>query len=205
MGLSRFGIAAVVIGAALTVSGCSGGETPPPTSSPQPAVSSAAPASAVYKVSPLDLCQATDIKALAAELKLTVNGTDNSPSPEGPGAACLWRMKSADGNMSTLRVQAVVHSSAEEATRAFQAQQSNILKSDGPISGLGDQAEGRTLDSDLGFKQSEYMVHLRTGNLTAKAWISLGAKAFTPKQTLATKMNELARTTLATVSSAWKQ
>jgi hypothetical protein len=159
----------------------------------------------VYKASPLDLCQLTDIKALAADLKLTVNGNDNSPSPEGPGAACLWRMKSADGNMSTLRIQAVVHSSEDEATRAFQAQQSNILKSDGPISGLGDQAEGRTLDSDVGFKQSEYMVHLRTGNLTAKAWISLGAKEYTPKQTLATKMNELARTTLATVSGAWKQ
>jgi hypothetical protein len=114
-------------------------------------------------------------------------------------------MKSADGNMSTLRVQAVVHSSVDEATRAFQAQQNvSNLKPDGPISGLGDQAEGRTLDSDQGFKQSEYMVHLRTANMTVKVWISLGAKAFTPKQTLAPKMDALARSTLATVSSAFK-
>ena len=204
MGLSRF---AVVVLAALTVSGCSGGDTPPP-STPQAGASSPAVASGtVYKASSLDLCNRTDIKALTADLKLTVDGTDNSPSPEGPGAACLWRMKSADGNMSTLRVQAVVHSSADEATRAFHAQQNvTNLKPDGPISGLGDQAEGRTLDSESerGFKQSEYMVHLRTGNLTVKTWITLGAKEFTPKQTLATKMDALARATLTTVSSAFK-
>jgi hypothetical protein len=210
MGLSRFGVAGVagvVIAVALTLAGCTGSETPPPSSSPQPAASSPAAASAtVYKESPLDLCAQTDVKALTADLKLTVDSTDNSPSPEGPGAACMWRMKSADGNMSTLRVQAVVHRSADEATRAFQAQQNvSNLKADGPISGLGDQAEGRTLDSDQGFKQSEYMVHLRTGNMTVKAWISLGAKEFTPKATLAAKMDALARTTLTTVSSAWKQ
>jgi hypothetical protein len=204
MGLSRFGIAGAVFVVALTVSGCSGGDTPPP-SSPQASASSAAASATVYKASSLDLCNNTDIKALTADLKLTVDSTDNSPSPEGPGAACMWRMKSADGNLSTLRVQAVVHSSVDEATRAFQAQQNvSNMKSDGPISGLGDQAEGRTLDSDQGFKQSEYMVHLRTGNMTVKVWISLGAKAFTSKQTLATKMDGLARTTLATVSSAFK-
>jgi len=115
-------------------------------------------------------------------------------------------MKSADGNLSTLRVEAIVLSSVEEATRAFQSQQNvSVTKPDGPVSGLGDQAEGRTLDSDQGFKQSEYMVHLRSGNMTVKAWISVGGKAFTPKQTLATKMDALARATLTTVSSAWKQ
>jgi hypothetical protein len=205
MGLSRLAVVGVVFSVALTLSGCTKSDTPPP-SSPQTAQSSAPAASGtVYKVSSLDLCERTDVKALTTDLKLTVDGTDNSPSPEGPGSACLWRMKSADGNMSTLRVQAVVHSSADEATRAFQAQQNvTNLKPDGPINGLGDQAEGRTLDSDQGFKQSEYMVHLRTGNMTMKVWISLGAKAFTPKATLAVKMNELARTTLTTVSSAWK-
>lgn len=207
MGLSRFG-AVVGTVAALTLAGCSSSDTPPP-SPPQTAASSPAPPAAsgtTYKQSPLDLCNNTDIKALILDLRLVVDSTDNSPSAEGPGSACMWRMKSADGNMSTLRVQAVVHSSGDEATRAFQSQQNvSNMKADGPISGLGDQAEGRTLDSDQGFKQSEYMVHLRTGNMTVKAWISLGAKEFTPKQTLATKMTDLAKSTLTTVSSAWKQ
>jgi hypothetical protein len=204
MGLSRFGAVLVV---ALTLAGCTDSDTPPPPPSPQPGVSSPAAASAtVYKEAPLDLCTKTDVKTLVSDLKLTVDSTDNSPSAEGPGSACLWRMKSADGNMSTLRVQAVVHRSSDEAVRAFQAQQNvSNMKADGPISGLGDQAEGRTLDSDQGFKQSEYMVHLRTGNMTVKAWISLGAKDFTPKATLAAKMNELAKATLAAVSTAWKQ
>lgn len=203
MGLSRFGAVLLV---ALTLAACSEGDTPPP-SSPQASTSSAAVVSTtVYKESPLDLCGGTDVKALSADLKLTVDSTDNSPSPEGPGAACMWRMKSANGNLSSLRVQAVVHKSADEAVRAFRAQQSvSNMKTDGPISGLGDQAEGRTLDSDQGFKQSEYMVHLRTGNMTMKVWISVSAKEFTAKETLASKMTGLARTTLTTVSSAWKQ
>jgi hypothetical protein len=200
MGLRRFAMVVVV---ALTVAGCTGGD-PPAASSPGASTATAA-AGPVYKASSLDLCNRTDIAPLA-DLKLKVEGTDNSPPVGGPGSACLWRMKSADGNLSTLRVEAIVLSSAEEATRAFQAQQNvSVMKSDGPISGLGDQAEGRTLDSEQGFKQSEYMVHLRSGNMTVKAWISVGAKAFTPKQTLAAKMDALARATLATVSSAWKQ
>ncbi|HZM75808.1 MAG TPA: hypothetical protein VFC19_08785 [Candidatus Limnocylindrales bacterium] len=202
MDLSRLG---VVLAVALILAGCTKSDTPPP-SSPRAKASSPAASSTVYQESSLDLCGGTDIKALTSDLKLTVDSTDNSPSAEGPGAACMWRMKSADGNLSSLRVQAVVHRSADGAIRAFQAQQNvSNMKSDGPISGLGDQAEGRTLDSDQGFKQSEYMVHLRTGNMTVKVWISLGAKDFTPKATLATKMDALARATLATVTGAWKR
>ena len=203
MSLSRFGAVLLV---ALTLAGCSEGDTTPPTSSPQAGASSSPAASGmVFIESPLDLCDKTDIKALSTDLRLTVDSTDNSPPPEGPGAACIWRMTSADGNLSTLRVQAVVHESEDEATRGFQAQQSvSNMEADGPISGLGDQAEGRALDSDQGFKQSEYMVHLRTGNMTVKTWIILGAKEFTPKQTLATRMDALTRATLTTVSSAFK-
>ena len=203
MGLSRLVVAVLV---ALTVSGCTGGDKSPPDS-PQRGATSPAASGPTYKATSFDLCNNTDIKAFVLDLRLTVDSTDNSPSAEGPGAACMWRIKSADGNPSMLRVQAVVHRSVEDASRSFKGQQFvTNMKSDGPISGLGDQAEGRTVDSesDQGFKQSEYMVHLRTGNMTVKTWIILGAKEFTPKQTLATRMDALTRATLTTVSSAFK-
>ncbi|HEX6684949.1 MAG TPA: hypothetical protein VF062_19325, partial [Candidatus Limnocylindrales bacterium] len=143
MGLSRFGLLVV---AALTVSACTGGDpqaspsNPPPSTPPPTTLAAAAPA---FKASALDLCHRTDIAPLA-DLSLKVDGTDNSP-PAGDGSVCLWRMRSADGNLSTLRVEAIVLPSAGDAARAFQAQQNvSVMKADTQIGGLGDQAEGRT-------------------------------------------------------------
>lgn len=195
-----------VLVAALTVAACSEG-TPSPTTDPAttaPAASATA-SGPVYKASSFDLCNNTDLAPLA-DLSLKVEGNDNSPPIGGEGSACMFTMKSADGNLSSLRVEAMVLASVDEAQRAFQSQQNvSKMKSDGAVSGLGDQAEGRTLDSEPGFKQSEYMVHMRSGNMTLKAWISVGGKAFTPKEKLATKADAILRATFAKVSGVWKQ
>jgi hypothetical protein len=204
MGLKRFGL---VVLAALTVAGCT---QEPPSPTPTPAAStapeaSASPAGPTYKASTLDLCAKTDLAPLA-DLSLKLEGKDDSPPNGGPGAACFFKFKTAGGHLASLRVEAMAVSSAEEAEKAFKSQQNvSVMKSDGPVSGLGDQAEGRTLDSEPGFKQSEYMIHGRVGNLTFKAWLSVGGNAFTPKTTLAPKVNTIAKALLTTASSAWLQ
>lgn len=196
---------AAVLAAVLTVAACTGGSPSPTTAPTTSAPGSPTPAAPTYKASSLDLCNNTDLAPLA-DLSLKVEGTDNSPPTGGEGSACLFKMKTADGFLAGVRVEAMVVGSADEAQRAFQAQQNvSVMQTDGPISGLGDEAEGRTLDSEPGFKQSEYMVHMRAGNMTVKAWISVGGKEFTPKQTLAAKMDTMARAAFATTSAAWKQ
>jgi hypothetical protein len=193
----------------LTVTGCTGGApnpTMPPATTAAPAPVSPTPTGRTYQASALDLCNKTDLAPLA-DLSLKVEKRDDSPPNGGPGAACFFQLKTADGHLASLRVEAMVLGSQEEAVKAFNSQQNvTVLKPDATISGLGDQAEGRTLDSEpSGFKQSEYMVHLRSGNMTVKAWISVGGNAYTPKQTLATKAETIARATFTTASTAWLQ
>ncbi len=190
----------------VAVSACTeGGPAPAPSASgPNAAPSATKGPAQAYLSKPLDLCQRTDLAPLM-DLSLKVESTNPEPPPSGPGSACLWKLKSPSGRMSSLRVEAVTLSAVDAAQAAYKGQQDvSVMRSDGDIGGLGDQAEGRTLDSEPGFKQSEYMVLVREENMTLKVWISLGGDAFTPKDTLKDKMVKVMRTTLATVSEEWK-
>ncbi|WP_117208605.1 hypothetical protein [Allorhizocola rhizosphaerae] len=190
----------------ITASACTE-ETPastPPSTGPGAGPTATGGPAQAYRSKPLDLCQRTDLAPLT-ELSLKVESTNPEPPPSGPGSACLWKMKSASGHMASLRVEAVTQGSVDAAQAAFKGQQDvSAMRGDGDIPGLGDQAEGRTQDSEPGFKQSEYMIHMRAGNMTLKVWISVGGNAFTPKDSLKDKMIKLMRTTLATVSEEWK-
>lgn len=200
------GIVAVLF-ATLALAACTnGGTTPTGTPSTPPATSAAAAAPAPYKASPLDLCNSLDLAPLAA-LSLKVEGRNSEPPVGNPGSACLVTLKTADGHLASLRVEAMVLSSVEEAKRTYVSEQSvTKLKLDREITGLGDQAEARSLESESsGLKQSEYMVHMRTGNMTVKTWVSVGGKAYVPKEVLAPAVEAVQRAVLAKVQQAWKQ
>ncbi len=205
MGTKRFGL---VVLALLTVAGCDRA-SPSPTPSPTPTTASAAapsPAGSTFQASTLDLCAKTDLAPLA-DLALKLDDKDSSPPNGGPGEACLFTFKTADGHLASLRVEAMALSSVEEAAKNFTSvQRMGEMKSDGPVSDLGDQAQARTLDSSYpDLKESQYKIHGRSGNLTFQVWVSVRGSAFTPKDKLAPKVHTIAQALLAMVTSAWLQ
>lgn len=199
--LSSVGILVLV----LSLGACTS-EKPAPqvTATPIASATSNAPAAVKYRYQPstVDLCK-TDLTPLA-ELKLAPKKTDSTLPLAGPGEACLFEMTTPSGHIASLRVEAVALTSSEDAQRLYKTQHDTTrMKPDGGISGLGDEAEGFTLETEPGFKYSEYRVHARQDNLVLEVWVAVGGNAFTPKQILAAIAQAVTRTTLATVSAAW--
>jgi len=193
----------------LSLAACSAG-TPPSTPAASAAVATtskpAAASATVYSYSELDLCAVTDLKPLA-DLKLTLQDKRRAlPSgrKKGEGEACLHEMKTSSGQIARLTVEAILAKSADEATSIYRAATQDSMKSDGVVAGLGEQAEGRWLDTESGYKHSEYLVHARNGNLHISVWLAVGGSSFTPKETLAPKVKAVAEATYATVTSTWK-
>jgi hypothetical protein len=174
----------------------SAGSTTAPTS---PEASPASSTGRLYRATDLDLCTRTSLAPLA-DLSLTVQRTDPTPPRSAPGAACLFEMRTEDGHIASLRVEAATPPSIQEAQRLYRAtEQVTVMQPDGSISGIGDEAEGFSKQSEPGFKYSEYLVQARTGNLVAEVWLAVGGKDFVPKQTLAARSRTILAATLAQV------
>jgi hypothetical protein len=197
-------VIAIVL-AVVSMAGCTG-QAPEPASSrpemPRPTPSAAA---LTYRYSALDLCALTDLGPLAA-LKLTVQEKRRAaPSGrKGEAEACLYEMGTQSGDIARLSVEAVPAKSLDEAQIIYGAAEHNSMKPDGQITGLGEQAEGRTLDTELGYRHSEYMIHLRSQNLHLAVWLAVGGASFTPKETLAPKVKAISEATFAAVARAWQ-
>jgi hypothetical protein len=194
----------VLIALALTLTGCSTGVDPLPSISVTPPAS--APASTTtavrYTATGLDLCARTDLAPLA-DLNLTVDRKTPKPPPSGAGASCLIDMHTPTGQQARLLVEAATPASAEDAESVYRGTaRATALKAEGPVTGLGDQADAFALESDVGFKNSEYMIVARRSNLVVTVLLGVGGTAFTPKQAMATKVRALADATLAAVPPA---
>jgi hypothetical protein len=202
--------AAGVFALVLSVAGCSDGPDDPLTA-PTAAATSAGPAASAttpgglarrYDATHLDLCARTD-RAPLAGLSLKLSRSEPRPPRSAPGAACLFDLRTTDGHEASLLVEASTLGSAEEAGRLYRATADVTgMTADGAIAGVGEEAEGFAKESDPGFKNSEYLVHARTGNLVVKVWLAVGGKAFTPKQRLADAVLPILKATLAVIPEA---
>jgi hypothetical protein len=196
-----------VLAGALAVAGCSGGAVQPPAAPtsgspvtvPTSTTSAAASAGPAYNATGLDLCAKTDTAQLSG-LSLTVDRADAKAPTSGPGAACLFNLRTADGHKASLLVEASTPPSTQDAERLFRSKAAvTVMTSEGAVTGLGDEAEAFSKESQPGFKYSEYLVHARSGNLVVKVWLAVGGNEFTPKATLAARSQAIAKTALAAV------
>ncbi|MEU7923262.1 hypothetical protein [Micromonospora zamorensis] len=153
----------------------------------------------MYDATNLDLCRRTDLAPLA-DLSVKVARTDPKPPLGRPGSSCLFEMRTADDHQANLLVEASSLTSVEEAGRLYTAtQQVTGMTADGPVPGLGEQAEAFVKRSDPGFKYTEYMVHARGANLVVKVWLAIGGGSYLPKEVLAAKALEILKATFTAV------
>jgi hypothetical protein len=194
-------LAAMLCGSACTDEPRRSPATPGAVDSSAAGPSSPAPAASgpTYDAVGLDLCARTDLEPLA-DLSLVVQTKRAKDPSSAPGAACVFEMHTRAGYAATLLVEASTLRSAEEAQRLYRAKQGNtVMSQDGTVDGVGDEAEGFTRQSRPGFRNAEYMIHARSGNLVLKVWLAVGGKTFTPKDVLAGKVLTILRATLPMV------
>lgn len=197
--------------AALSLAACSAG-TPTssssttgstPSTTPSTVASSSPPS---YRYADLDLCAALDLAPLAP-LKLTVKDKRRAVPAghtKGEGEACLHEMRTSSGDIARLTVEAIPAESVDEARGIYRAVEQDSMKPDGAVAGPWEQGAGRTLDTAEGYKHSEYLVHVLSGNLHVSVWLAVGGDAYTPKEELAPVVKAMTEQTYATVTTAWK-
>lgn len=152
-----------------------------------------------YDAVGVDLCQATDVTALAG-LSLTVAGRQPRQPSSAPGAACLFDLRTEDGHDATLLVEAATLGSVERAKLLYAATRDvSVLSPDGAVPGLGDEAEAFARASGSGVTKSEYLLRARAGNLVTKVWLTVNGAAATPKASLAEPAKRITAATLAIV------
>lgn len=188
--------------AALAVAGCSGddpGPAPSPTTAPPIVATSAlpSPSAGAYNATRLKLCDDTDLAPLKG-LGLTQEKAVPRTPPSAPGAGCLFDLATVDGHDASLLVEASTLESAEQATQLFRAKAGNSnLVDEGPVAGLGEQAEGFAGQSTAsGEKTAEYLVQTRTGNLVVKVFLTVGADNYVTKASLAGPARDIAAATV---------
>jgi hypothetical protein len=189
----------------LALTACTPATTAPTAS---PATNASSPPVAPryrYHEGTINLCEKSDLGPIAP-LRLTVKSKSPAPPAAGPGEACLFEATSPSGKTSSLRVEAVVLAGAEDARRLYKAQRTvTRMLPDAPITALGDEAEGFTLQTTPGFSYAEYRVHLRQDNLVIEVWLAVGGNDFVPKATLQPMAQAVAAATLSTVDGAWQE
>lgn len=155
-----------------------------------------------YNAVGLDICARTDLSPLDG-LSLTLAERLPKTPTSGPGAACLFEMRSRDGHPASLLVEATTLASVGEAERLYQTtQQVSSMTFDGELAGVADEAQAFIEESEPGFKYSEYMVRARSENLVVKVWLAVGGKEFTAKSDLAPRALAVLKSTLALVPEA---
>lgn len=202
--LAAIGAFALVIPVAACTDSAPQADPGTTASTSAPASTSAAPSAVRYQSDALDLCSRTDLEPLAS-LSLKVKTTDRTPPLSGEGESCLFEMDTPSGRPASLRVEAVAPETVAAAEQIYKAQRDGSrMTPDGQVSGVGEEAEGFTLQTEPGFKYSEYRIHVRDGNLVIEVWLAVGGDEFTPKETLAEKVLGITKTIFATVSEEWR-
>jgi len=184
------------------LAGCTGDNEPqPPAATPAPLATSAAPLAADYDATGVQLCDVTDLTPLK-QLGLTAAKSDAKAPPSAPGSACLFTLKTKAGQHGSLLVDASTPESADQAKLLFQATASvTDMVDEGPIPGLGEQAEGYSGQSTAsGAKTTEYLVHARTGNLVVKTFLTVGGGDYASKESVAGPSREITAGTLLLIT-----
>lgn len=193
----------------LALTACTGG-TPTPTTSSAPAASPSAAASPTaaalaYRYVDLDLCTVTDLAPLAG-LKLTLKEKKRTlplGRTKGEGEACLHEFTTAGGDVARLTVEAIPAKSVAEAEGIYKAAAQG-MQADGTVAGAWEQGEAATLNTTEGSKQTQYLVHVRSGNLTLKVWLAVNGDSYAAKDTLATPAKAIAEKAYTSVTQYWK-
>jgi len=194
----------------LALAACTGGTPTSTASSAVPAGSPSATASptraaAAYRYVDLDLCTVTDLAPLAG-LKLTLKEKKRSlplGRNQGEGETCLHEFTTAGGDVARLTVEAVLAKTMAEAEVIFPVA-ARGMQSDGSLTGGWDQGEAATLNTLEGSKQTQYLVHLRSGNLYLRVWLAVNGDSYVAKDKLAGPAKAIAEQTYATVTRYWK-
>jgi hypothetical protein len=190
----------------LSLVACTSEDPAPAPTVASPAPASASPASpAAYRHTVIDLCEKLDLAPLTP-LRLTVREKRAAVPPgftEDKADQCLHEMTTAAGKIARLTVTAIVTGTPAEARREFEAP--GKLKPVGPVTGPWQQGAARTLDTESGFKQTQFEVYAVSDNLYLSVWLTVGGDAYTPPRDLQPAVAKIAETTFATVSTAWKR
>jgi hypothetical protein len=188
--------------AVLAVAGCSGDDpepAPAATTTPPLVATSALPTTSAggYNATRLKLCDDTDLSPVKG-LGLTKEKADPKTPPSAPGAGCLFDLKTRDGHDASLLVEASTLESAEQATQLYKAKSSNTnLVDEGPVVGLGDEAEGFAGQSTAsGERTAEYLVQTHTANLVVKVFLTVGGDDYATKASLAGPAHDIAAATV---------
>lgn len=187
---------------------CSSPATDPTGPSPGPVGGVASPATVTtspvrsapaFDARSLALCTRIDLRPLAG-LSVKVQSSDDKAPPSAPGSACLFELVAGGGRSASLRVEAATPASVEQAKLLYATTRDvTVMRPDGVVAGIGEEAEGFVRTSGSGRKTSEYMVRARSGNLVIKVWLAVTGTAATPKSTLAPPVRAIASATLALV------
>ena len=183
---------------------CTSGPVQPtgPTGTPSAVVTASTAPAAAYTAVGVDLCAKAD-RAPLKNLKLTVESTVAKSPTSAPGAACLFEMHTQDGHEASLLVEASTLPSAGQAEQLYRATADVTgMKPDGDVAGLGDEASSFTKRSASGSRQSEYLVHSRTGNLVVKVWLAVGGDSYVPEGELAGPARTITGTTIKLIPEA---
>ncbi len=205
--MARLSLLAAAAALTLAATGCTKAQPDPvpPLVPSSAAATQPAEETVPYRLNVLDLCQRTDLQPLQ-EFSLKVKSTDGRSPMLGAGESCVFEFDSPSGRPATLQVQALAPPSVAEAKQLYTAQRGTRMTSDGPISGVGEQAEGFAIQTEPtpGFKYGEYRIQARKANLVLDVWLAVGANdAFIAKEKLAAKVLAILKTTLATVDDSW--
>jgi hypothetical protein len=95
-------------------------------------------------------------------------------------------MKTETGHAASLLVEASTPESTEQAKLLYQSTSSvTDLIDEGPVADLGDQGEGFSGQSTAsGEKTTEYLLHVRAGNLVVKTFLTVGGDDYPSKEGL---------------------
>jgi hypothetical protein len=175
----RAAVVSVAVLAALIAVGCDNGD--PIAAAPTEARPTVSPPPSrtlpVYDASGVDLCTKTDLAPIA-DLSLTVE-TRRPDHPLGaPGAFCGFIMHNRADHPALLIIHVSTPETDEEARQTFDVALRGMYV-DGPVTGLGMEAEGRLAWKVFrDFTQAEYKISAIDHNLVIEVVLSLGERGY---------------------------
>jgi hypothetical protein len=193
--VATLSLAAIVVVLGLTLGACKRKPPPPPALPPLRSWSPpAAPVGSgpLASVTGLDLCAKTNLAPLA-DLKVKVKkAKSDTHGSDGADAACFFEMRTASGRDVSMHVAVTTFKSVEDAKHFFgihrKFRQEGPMKYDGSLNGIGEEADGFSLQTEKReYQKAEYLILARFENRHVEAWVEVFDKPLIAKATLAEK------------------
>jgi len=175
-----------------------------------------APSGPLRPVQGLDLCGKTDLTRLA-DMKVKVDkknlvlvdakGAVRKDVPNAD-AECSFKMRTRSGRDALMLVTINTLVSVEEAKfmlqalrRSSQEGRGNGMNPEGSLSGVGEEADGFSLETDKkAYQEAQYLIRARFENRVVEVSLGVFGKPFIPKATLAEQVRTVLQATAALAS-----